>query len=286
MTTLGVTFRPQRAPEELRAVAEAADASGVDELWLWEDCFEEGGVASAAAALAWTDRLHVGIGILPVPLRNPALVAMEIASLARMFGDRIHVGVGHGVLEWMAQVGAKAASPMTLLREYVTTLQALLAGETVSTDGDYVRLREVKLGWPAEPKPVLYIGGVGPKTVALAGEFGDGLIMTGGNSIDDLVSARALVDRARGARPGRCRITAPVVTTPGADGEQRYRAEMQHWGHDPDLDAGAYGDGAAIAATVRRWAEAGADAVVLQPTADEDPVEFARFAGEQVRPLI
>src|SRR6201999_2602577 len=63
VTSLGVTFRPQRAPEELRAVAEAADESGVDELWLWEDCFEESGVASAAAALAWTERLHVGIGI-------------------------------------------------------------------------------------------------------------------------------------------------------------------------------------------------------------------------------
>jgi alkanesulfonate monooxygenase SsuD/methylene tetrahydromethanopterin reductase-like flavin-dependent oxidoreductase (luciferase family) len=281
-----MTFRPQRPPEELRAVAQAADASGVDELWLWEDCFEEGGVSSAAAALAWTERLHVGIGILPVPLRNPALAAMEIATLARMFGERIHAGVGHGVLDWMTQVGARAASPMTLLREYVTALQALLAGETVTSEGAYVRLRDVALGWPPSPKPLLSVGGVGPKTVALAGELGDGLIMTGGNSIDDLVSARELVDRARGERVGRCRITAPVVTTPGADGEQRYRAEMQHWGHDPGRDSGAWGDAGAIAAAVRRWAAAGADAVVLQPTADEDPVAFARFVGEQVRPLI
>jgi alkanesulfonate monooxygenase SsuD/methylene tetrahydromethanopterin reductase-like flavin-dependent oxidoreductase (luciferase family) len=286
MTNLGVTFRPQRAPEELRAVAEAADASGVDELWLWEDCFEEGGIASAAAALAWTERLHVGIGILPVPLRNPAVAAMEIASLVRMFGERIHVGVGHGVLEWMAQVGARAASPMTLLREYVMAVQALLAGDTVTTEGEYARLREVKLGWPPAAKPALHVGGVGPRTVALAGELGDGLIMTGGNSIDDLVAARQVVDSSRGDRPGRCRITAPVVTTPGADGEQRFRTEMQHWGHDPDLDAGAYGDAEAIAATVRRWAAAGADTVVLQPTAEEEPVAFARFAGTEVRPLI
>ncbi len=221
-----------------------------------------------------------------MPLRNPALVAMEIASLVRMFGDRVHVGVGHGVLEWMAQVGARAASPMTLLREYVTAVQGLLAGELVTTEGDYVRLREVKLGWPPASKPALHVGAVGPKTVALAGEIGDGLIMTGGNSIDDLVAARAVVDEARGERPGRCRITAPLVTTPGADGEQRFRDEMQQWGHDPDLDAGAYGDAEAVAAAVRRWAAAGADTVVLQPTADEEPVAFARFAGAEVRPLI
>ena len=147
----------------------------MDELWLWEDCFDHGGIATAAAALAWTNRLQVGIGVLPVPLRNPALAAMEIASLARLFPDRVHVGVGHGVLDWMAQVGARAESPMTLLREYVTALRDLLAGETVTTDGRYVQLRDVRLGWAPESPPPLHVGAVRPKTLALAGELADGV---------------------------------------------------------------------------------------------------------------
>ncbi len=85
MVTTGVVFRPQSPPEELRAVVEAADASAVDELWLWEDCFLEGGLTTAALALAWSSRVRVGIGLLPVPLRNPALAAMEVATLARLF---------------------------------------------------------------------------------------------------------------------------------------------------------------------------------------------------------
>lgn len=286
MTVLGVIFRPQLPPEQLRAVAEAADASGVDELWLWEDCFDEGGIACAAAALAWMQRLHVGIGVLPVPLRNPAVAAMEIASLARMFPGRIEVGVGHGVLDWMQQVGARVASPMTLLREYVTAVQRLLAGETVTTDGRCVRLRDVKLGWPPNPKPPLHVGAVGAKTVALAGELGDGVVLTGGNPVEDVAKGRAGFDAGWGRRPGRGRVTAYLVTTPGPDGEQRYRAEMRHWGLDPHSDAGAYGSAEDVAATVRRWAEAGADAVVLQPSAEQDPVEFARFAGTRVRPLV
>src|SRR6266545_3025465 len=48
-------------------VARLADESGLEELWLWEDCFRESGVAAAAAALAWTERLRVGVGLLPVP---------------------------------------------------------------------------------------------------------------------------------------------------------------------------------------------------------------------------
>jgi alkanesulfonate monooxygenase SsuD/methylene tetrahydromethanopterin reductase-like flavin-dependent oxidoreductase (luciferase family) len=286
MVSLGIIFRPQRPPEQLRAVAEAADATGVDELWLWEDCFDEAGISAAAAALAWTQRLQVGIGVLPVPLRNVALTAMEIATLARMFPDRCHIGVGHGVLDWMGQVGVRAKSPMTLLREYVTALQALLAGDTVTCAGDYVSLRDVKLGWPPDPKPAVHVGAVRPKTVALAGELADGVVLTGGNPITDLEEARSGFDAAWGQRPGRGRVTTYLMCTPDPDGEQRYRAEMQHWNLDPDDDAGAYGDATAIAATVRRWADAGADAVVLQPTADDDPVAFARFVGEQVRPLV
>ena len=46
------------------------------------------------------------------------------------------------------------------------------------------------------------------------------------------------------------------------------------------------GDADAIAAAVRQWADAGADTVVLQPAAEDDPVAYARFAAEQVRPKL
>jgi alkanesulfonate monooxygenase SsuD/methylene tetrahydromethanopterin reductase-like flavin-dependent oxidoreductase (luciferase family) len=259
MTVLGIVFRPQFAPEQLRAVAEAADSSGLDELWLWEDCFDEAGISAAAAALAWTQRLHVGVGVLPVPLRNPALAAMEIATLCRLFPGRIEIGLGHGVQDWMAQVGARAESPMALLREYVTALQALLAGETVNSQGRYVQLRDVTLGWPPHDRPALHVGAVGPKTVALAGELGDGLILTGDSTPDDVRAARLIYDAARPAGAGPGRVTAYLETA---------------------------GDADTIAAAVRRWAVAGADAVVLQPRATDDPVAYARFAAEEVRPRL
>jgi alkanesulfonate monooxygenase SsuD/methylene tetrahydromethanopterin reductase-like flavin-dependent oxidoreductase (luciferase family) len=70
VTRLGVLFQPRFPPERLRGVVEAADDAGLEDVWLWEDCFLESGIATAAAALAWTERLTVGIGVLPVPLRN------------------------------------------------------------------------------------------------------------------------------------------------------------------------------------------------------------------------
>ncbi len=59
---LGVTFIPTIEPEQLKDFVWVAEDSGLDEIWLWEDCFKESGVASAAAALAWTERIHVGVG--------------------------------------------------------------------------------------------------------------------------------------------------------------------------------------------------------------------------------
>jgi alkanesulfonate monooxygenase SsuD/methylene tetrahydromethanopterin reductase-like flavin-dependent oxidoreductase (luciferase family) len=286
MTRLGIIFRPQLAPERLRATAEAADSSGLDELWLWEDCFEHGGIATVAAALAWTQRLHVGVGVLPVPLRNPALAAMEIASLSRMFPERVEVGLGHGVLDWMAQIGARVESPMALLREYVTALRALLAGEAVTVDGRYVQLHDVQLSWVPPTPPRLHLGAVRPKTLALAGELADGTVLTGGTTPEQVRTNRAAFEQAWGDRPGRGQVTVYLMAVTGPDAEARLAAELDRWQLDPTADLAVAGDADAIATAVRRWAEAGADAVILQPTADQDPVGFARFAGEQVRPRL
>ena len=198
MTALGVIFPPDQPPERLRPVALAAERAGLDDLWLWEDCFAEAGVSAAAAVLGWTERIHVGVGLMPVPLRNVALAAMEVATLARLFPGRLLPGIGHGVLEWMGQCGVRAESPMTLLREYGTALHELLAGESVTTSGHYVTLDDVRLAWPPETVPPMLVGAVRPKTLALAGEIGDGLIFTGDTAVDDV---RAGVRTATQARP-------------------------------------------------------------------------------------
>src|SRR5690606_14868728 len=233
-------------PEALRDVALAAEAAGVAQLWLWEDCFCEGGLTSATAALAATERLHVAVGLLPVPLRNPALAAMEIATVARMFPGRFLPGLGHGVLEWMEQVGARAASPLTLLREYTAAVRDLLHGRTVDIEGRYVRLREVALDWPPEPPPPLLVGGRGPKTVARAGELAEGAILDSALSLDQ---SREGVANAAAGRAAAGRAAEPFDTVvfvevdPGAD----------------DLEA-------RIDSAITTLAGIGADTVVFHPT--------------------
>lgn len=199
-----MVFRPDLPPERLREFIASAEAGGLDDVWLWEDCFLEGGVASAAAALAWSGSLRIGLGLMPVPFRNPALAAMEIATLARLFPGRFVPAAGHGVLSWMDQVGARASSPMALLREWVAAVRSLLQGQTVTVSGQYVRLNGVALDWPPAAVPPMLVGARGPKTLALAGEVADGLVLDSDISPDG-------IDRNRGRGPAARRGGVPAV---------------------------------------------------------------------------
>jgi len=264
MTMLGAACIPQVPPERLREVARAAEDAGLDELWLWEDCFWGGGVSTASAVLAWTSRLRVGIGVLPVPLRNVALTAMEAATLHRLFPGRVVVGVGHGVQDWMGQVGVRAGSPLTLLREHLAALRALLGGERLTVHGRYVHLDDVELGWPpAGGAPAVFSAAAGPRTLRLSGELADGTVLDSVTTPGELAAARELIDEGRAAA-GRTDPHSLVVYRPAVPG-----------------------DAAAVAEAVRSWTMAGVETLVLHPTPDNpDPVGFVRFAAEQVRPLL
>jgi alkanesulfonate monooxygenase SsuD/methylene tetrahydromethanopterin reductase-like flavin-dependent oxidoreductase (luciferase family) len=278
MTTLGAISLPQNPPERLRAIARSADQAGLEELWLWEDCFLNGGISAAAAALAWTENLRVGIGIMPIPFRNVASCAMEIATLCRMFGDRAMPGIGHGVQEWMGQVGGRPASPLTLFREYATALRTLLRGELVTTKGRYVNLDAVRLDWPPASPPAIYVGATGPKTLALAGELGDGTILTGGTSPAGVMRAR---EHIAATAPHELVVFVPTAFGPG--GADRLAEQQRREGTD---HPGVAGTPAEMAEGLREYVAAGATKLILEPTPNEpDPVAFVARAAE-VRPFL
>jgi alkanesulfonate monooxygenase SsuD/methylene tetrahydromethanopterin reductase-like flavin-dependent oxidoreductase (luciferase family) len=290
MTVLGAIALPSLPPERLRAVAVAADEAGLAELWLWEDSFWAGGIATAGVALSATQRLRVGVGVLPAPLRAAPLLAMELAALARVAPGRLLPAVGHGIQEWMGQSGVRVASPLTLLREYTSALRALLAGEEVSTpENRYVRLDRVRLVWPPDEPLPLSIGTEGPRSLELSGELADGTVLTGGTTPAGVRAAREHIERGRWAagRPRPHRVTLYLRAATGPDAAARLEADAPRWGLEQNDDTGVAGDAEAVAAAVRRWADAGVDAVILQPTVDDlDPEGFVRFAATEVAPLL
>lgn len=174
---LGMCFDRTFPPGLLPSWARRLEDGGLDELWVIEDCFYTGGVSLAAAALAHTSRLRVGLGILPAVARTAPITAMEVATLCGLAPGRVIPGIGHGVQSWMEQMGVRPSSPLGALEEVMVAVRRLLDGETVTVSGEYVRLTDVALDQPPSPRPPLVAGVRGPKSLALAGRVADGLVL-------------------------------------------------------------------------------------------------------------
>lgn len=320
---IGVIFHPKFPPETLVDYARRAESAGFDELWLWDDCFMPGAFTSAAIALSATQRLKVGIGLMPATAYNPLFAAMEITTLARAFPDRFLPGFGHGLASWMAQIGAAPKSSMKSLHETVTAVRQLLSGELVSTQGEQVKLDKVQMRLTAAAAPPLYVGAMREKTLRLAGRVGDGTILTAMSSPAYVSWAKEHI-RAGMAEAGRARnkLVVYLDVKVSADGNAARAAvrrtlaerlpwsdvQVNHLGVEADIAAFVQAHGAEgiahrmpdewldaltaagtpdqVADAVQRLITAGADSVVFQPL-DGDPAcldEYIRYLMPRLKP--
>lgn len=228
---VGVQIAGTTQPGEIAAISTEAERLGYGELWLAEDYFDLGGIASVAAALAATESAPVGLGILSVRVRHPAVTAMEIATLAGAFPGRVMAGLGHGVTRWLDQMGLRPSSSLRSLREATVAVRRLLDGEELSEDGEYASFGRVRLRHrPAERVPV-YFGVHGPRSLELAGEVADGTLLGWFSSPDYVAWARQRIDagRARAGRSDAHPIAALCILSDSDEDPAAARADLAGW---------------------------------------------------------
>jgi alkanesulfonate monooxygenase SsuD/methylene tetrahydromethanopterin reductase-like flavin-dependent oxidoreductase (luciferase family) len=175
-------FQREYPPEALPTFTREVEALGLDELWVVEDCFYAGGIAQAATALAHSETIKTGLGIMPSVARNPAFTALEVASLARIAPGRFIAGIGHGLTEWMKQIGAFPASQLAALAEAALAVKGILSGAPYSLDGRWAHLDAVKLFHPVAVTPPILLGVRNEKSLRVAGRVADGAILAEGCS--------------------------------------------------------------------------------------------------------
>lgn len=190
MTEIGLVLGSTLAPALLPEVGRAAEDAGFSRVWISEDYFYTGGVAGAAIVLGATRRIQVGIGLLSIYARHPALTAMEAGALAGAHPGRFILGFGTGVYGWLDQVGIPHAAPLGTMRESVDSVRSLLRGEHLDS-ADRFTFDDVALAFPPSSPPPIVIGATGPKMTALTGEIADGLLIS-------VLSTPAFVRRSRG----------------------------------------------------------------------------------------
>ena len=294
---VGVMFRPEWPPEELLDFARASERDGFDDLWLVEDCFLVGGLTMAAGALAVTRTLRVGIGLLPAALRNPAVAAMEVAGLARQHPGRFAVAFGHGVEEWMRQIGARPPDRLVALEETVDSVRRLLAGERLRLEGRWARLDDVALAHlPSDPPPVL-VGTTGPRALAMAGRVADGFVLAEGSGPAAVRWACEAAGRGEAVvyawlsldddRDAAAEALQPRLETWRQMGLYPRLFELAGVGADAStlsLDAvrgmAVAGDASDCAAMIGALGQAGAHAVVVVPRHEDRGEQVARFVSD------
>lgn len=223
---VGLAVASSTPPEGVGEFARLAEELGFSELWIPEDYFFLGSMACVATALSSTARIPVGAGITSAMVRHPAVAAMEIAALERMFPGRVWPGIGLGLPEWLSQMGLRPKSPLTALRESLTALRALLRGKEVTLDGRSFRLEQIRLAHPPEQVPPLFMGGIGPKMLQLAGEIADGTVVSG---MAGTAYLRWLHERVDEGRHAGNRFAAdyrvPTLALYAVDHDSRYAKE-------------------------------------------------------------
>lgn len=293
-------LRREVLPEHTAAYARGVERLGFDELWVVEDCFYAGGVAAGAVALASTERIAVGLGVLPAVMRNPAATALEIAALARMFPGRLRAGIGHGVTSWMHQIGAFPSSQLAALEETTSAVRALLRGERVTVDGRHVHLDDVALEFPPPVVPPVATGVRGPRSLRVSGRVADGTVLTELSVPSYVRRARERIDegRAEAGRTDAHHVTVYAFAAPDRDDVRALVADglrdggsSGQWG-DLDVTAPvAAGDlpdswldeltvsGPTARRSLDALRDAGADTVVLIPAAEDPDEALAQLAA-------
>jgi 5,10-methylenetetrahydromethanopterin reductase len=188
------------------AYAQYAEAHGFEAVWQAESRLVREATVPMAAFAAVTDRLKVASGVADCWTRNPARLAATFSTLDDLAPGRVILGVGAWWDPLAAKVGIRRDHPLTVMREVVTVVRALLANEHVTFQGRHVHFDGVELDYVYQerrPKHVpIYIGATGMQMMSLAGQIADGVVLNYLVSPD--YNERALEALAEGAaRAGR-----------------------------------------------------------------------------------
>ena len=173
----GVFILGDVAPGNVVGLSQQVERCGFSDLWFAEDYFMLSGFACAGMALQATEAIDVGIGAVSNRVRHPAVTAMEASTLANAYPGRFTLGIGHGVPAWVAQMHLTPKSVLGSMREAITDVKRLLAGETLTQAGAYYGYEDVALTHPAPGLKVLGAA-VGPKSVDLCAEIADGMVIS------------------------------------------------------------------------------------------------------------
>lgn len=176
---VSVELLPDAPAVEVLAAIQAADDSAIDTVFCVDEIYHRDAWGLLAAAARETIRVRLAPGVAHVTLRDPLLVAQQLATLDELSNGRAAAAFSVGNLAMLAQFGRDPAGlhPVRRLREAHGAMRSLLDTGTVELDGEFSRYHGVfSVARPAARRvPLLLAAMSGPLVLRLAGEVADGV---------------------------------------------------------------------------------------------------------------
>ena len=162
--------------------ARYAEQKGFEAVWHAESRLARDALIPLAAMAAVTDKIKLGTGVINNWTRNVSLTAASFLTLDELSNGRGLLGIGAWWDPLASKVGIERKKPLKAMREYVTVLQRLFRMEIVTFEGEFVKVRDIRLdivhGDPSTPRNIpIYIGATGWEMIELTGEIADGILL-------------------------------------------------------------------------------------------------------------
>lgn len=219
--------------EGAQALAEACESNGVESVWTVEHVVvpagyestypysrdgrmpggEEAPIPDPLVWLTWVGAhsrsLVLGTGVLILPQRNPVILAKEVATLDRMTGGRVRLGVGVGWLrEEFDALGVPFEGRGARADDYIDALRELWSSDSPSHDGPYASFdRALSYPKPSAPVVPIVVGGHSDAAARRAGRLGDGFFPARHDRLEELLDVMRASAEAAGRDASRIEVT-------------------------------------------------------------------------------
>lgn len=281
-------------------VKRRADA-GFDHVWM-SQIFGYDALSALAVIGARVPGIRLGTGVVPVYPRHPLVLAQQALTVQAATGNRLLLGVGlsHQVVVeglW----GYSFERPARYMKEYLSALLPMLAGETVDHRGEVITASTyAPIGIPSAVAPPVLVAALAPTMLSLAGRMAAGTItwMTGVRTVAEHVVPRITAAARDAGRPQpRVVVALPVVVTADRDATRAkidaafaiypslpsYRAMLDKEGAKTASDIAIMGTEEEVAAGLAHLAAAGATDVVALFVGEPDDQRMTQELLVRVR---
>lgn len=269
--------RPPQAPVEL---ALASERAGLDLVSFqdhpYQSAFQDTWTLMSYVA-ARTERIRISGNVLSLPLRSPAVLARAAASLDRLTGGRVELGIGAGAFwDGIAAMGGRRLTPgqaVQALAEAVAVIRGLWATDEegpLKVDGEFYSVTGAKRGPAPAHRIPIHIGAYKPRMLRLTGRIADGWLPSLGYLPEGPASLEAMNEQIDEAASAAGREPAAVSRLLNLSG--RFTT----------------GGGGLLQGTTADWAEQLADLALQYGVsgfilASDEPAELDLF-GHEVAP--